>query len=225
MTGAARGIGRAIARELKQRGYDLVLASRTQSALEEAATELGNAIAVPTDVTKPADVDRLVAEALRRFGRIDAVVNNAGLAPVVSVKDMSIENWHAVMDTNLSAAFYLARAVWPTFEKQRSGVIVNISSLASRDPFPGFAAYGAAKSGLNLFGLALAREGEPIGVRVHTVAPGSVETEMFRGLMSAEQWPTEKTLDPADVARVVGECVTGALRHMSGEVIYLHKTL
>ena len=224
ITGAARGIGKAVAAELKRGGYDVVLTSRTRKDLEDAAREVGG-VAFAADVTEPAEVDALVAEALRRFGRIDAVVNNAGLAPVIAVKDMSIDRWRAVIDTNLSAAFYLSRAVWPTFEKQRSGVIVNISSLAARDPFPGFAAYGAAKAGLNLFGLALAREGQPINVRVHTVAPGSVETAMFRGIMSAEQWPTEKTLDPTEVARVVASCIHRDLRHTSGEVIYVHKTL
>jgi NAD(P)-dependent dehydrogenase (short-subunit alcohol dehydrogenase family) len=104
-------------------------------------------------------------------------------------------------------------------------VVVNVSSAAARDPFPGFAAYAAAKAGLHLFGLSAAREGEPIGVRVHTVAPGSVETEMFRGLMTKEQWPADKTLDPADVARIIGQCVTGELRYTSGEVIYVHRTM
>jgi NAD(P)-dependent dehydrogenase (short-subunit alcohol dehydrogenase family) len=224
VTGAARGIGRATAVELRRGGHEVVLVSRTKKELEEAAREVGG-VAFVADVTEPAEVEALVAQTLSRFGRIDAVVNNAGLAPVVSVKDMSIDRWRAVIDTNLSAAFYLSRAVWPTFEKQRGGVIVNISSVAARDPFPGFAAYGAAKAGLNLFGLALAREGQPINVRVHTVAPGSVETAMFRGIMSVEQWPAEKTLDPAEVARVVAQCVTGDLRHTSGEVIYVHKTL
>jgi NAD(P)-dependent dehydrogenase (short-subunit alcohol dehydrogenase family) len=225
ITGAARGIGKAIAAELKRGGHEVVLVSRTKKDLDTAARELGGGMALPADVTKPAEVEAVVAETLKGFERIDVVVNNAGLAPVVAVKDMSLDRWHAVLDTNLSAAFYMARAVWPTFERQRGGVIVNISSLASRDPFPGFAAYGAAKAGLNLFGLALAREGQPIGVRVHTVAPGSVETAMFRGLMSTEQWPTDRTLDPAEIARVVAQCVAGDLRHTSGEVIYVHKTL
>ena len=224
ITGAARGIGKATAAELKQGGYDVVLTSRTRAELEDAARDVGG-IAFPADVTEPSEVDALVADTLRRFGRIDAVVNNAGLAPVISVKEMSIDRWHSVIDTNLSAPFYLSRAVWPTFEKQMGGVIVNVSSMAARDPFPGFAAYGAAKAGLNLFGLALAREGQPINVRVHTVAPGSVETAMFRGIMSAEQWPAEKTLDPAEVARVIASCIHGDLRHTSGEVIYVHKTL
>jgi 3-oxoacyl-[acyl-carrier protein] reductase len=224
VTGAARGIGRAIAAELRRADYEVVLVARTKKDLDEAARDIGG-IASPADVTKPAEVEAVIAETLRRFGRIDAVVNNAGMAPVVAVKDMSIDRWRAVIDTNLSAAFYLARAVWPTFEKRKGGVIVNISSMSARDPFPGFAAYGAAKAGLNLFGLALAREGQPINVRVHTVAPGSVETAMFRGIMSAEQWPTDKTLDPAEVARVVAACIHGDLRHTSGEVIYVHKTL
>ena len=224
ITGAARGIGKAIAVELKRANYDVVLVSRTVKDLQAAAYDIGG-VMIPADVTKPADVEAVVHETLTRFGRIDAVVNNAGMAPVVAVKEMSIDRWRAVLDTNLSAAFYLARAVWPTFEKHKGGVIVNISSMAARDPFPGFAAYGAAKAGLNLFGLALAREGQPINVRVHTVAPGSVETAMFRGIMSAEQWPTDKTLDPAEVARVVAACIHGDLRHTSGEVIYVHKTL
>jgi len=224
ITGAARGIGKATAAELKRGGYDVVLTSRTRADLEAAAREVGG-VAFPADVTEPSEVEALVADTLRRFGRIDAVVNNAGLAPVIPVKEMSIDRWHAVIDTNLSAPFYLSRAVWPTFEKQKGGVIVNVSSMAARDPFPGFAAYGAAKAGLNLFGLALAREGQPINVRVHTVAPGSVETAMFRGIMSAEQWPAEKTLEPAEVARVIASCIQGDLRHTSGEVIYVHKTL
>jgi NAD(P)-dependent dehydrogenase (short-subunit alcohol dehydrogenase family) len=224
VTGAARGIGRAIAAELRRADYEVVLVARTKKDLDEAARDIGG-IASPADVTNPAEVEAVVAETLKRFGRIDAVVNSAGMAPVLAVKDMSIDRWRAVIDTNLSAAFYMARAVWPTFEMQKGGVIVHISSMAARDPFPGFAAYGAAKAGLNLFGLALAREGQPINVRVHTVAPGSVETAMFRGIMSAEQWPTDKTLDPAEVARVVAACIHGDLRHTSGEVIYVHKTL
>jgi NAD(P)-dependent dehydrogenase (short-subunit alcohol dehydrogenase family) len=104
-------------------------------------------------------------------------------------------------------------------------VIVNISSLAARDPFPGFAAYGAAKAGLNLLGLSLAREGDPHNIRVHTIAPAAVETAMFRKLMDEAQYGRDKTLDPADIARVVAQCVAGDLRYTSGEVIYVRKSL
>jgi 3-oxoacyl-[acyl-carrier protein] reductase len=228
ITGAGRGIGRATAVELARAGYRVVLAGRDEAALNETLKLAGGSdvgVAVVTDVSKPDDVERLITVAHDDFGRIDALVNNAGYAPVRSIREMTIPEWRAVIDTNLSAAFYATRAAWPAFERQGGGVVVNISSAAARDPFAGFAAYGAAKAGLNLFGLSAAREGERIGVRVHTIAPAATETEMFRGIMTAEQYPAEKTLDPEDVARAVLQCVRGDLRYASGEVIYLHKTL
>jgi hypothetical protein len=225
ITGAGRGIGRATAVELAERGYRLALAARGAEGLDETARLVGGALCVPTDVTDPSQVESLVRQALERYGRVDAVVNNAGLAPVRPISQMTPEEWRAVIDTNLSAAFYLTRAAWPVFERQRGGVVVNISSAAARDPFPGFAAYGAAKAGLNLFGLSAAREGEKIGVRVHTIAPSAVETEMFRGIMTPDQYPSEKTLDPAEMARMIALCVTGELRYTSGEVIYVHKVV
>jgi NAD(P)-dependent dehydrogenase (short-subunit alcohol dehydrogenase family) len=225
VTGAGRGIGRATAIELSQRGYRLTLVSRTASELEQTAQMAGDAFVVPADVTDPNEAERIVALTLQRYNRLDALVNNAGLAPVRSIEQMTIDEWRATIDTNLSATFYFSRSAWPTFKKQKAGVIVNISSAASRDPFPGFAAYGAAKAGVNLLGLSLAREGEPIGVRVHTLALSAAETEMFRQIVSPDQYPTEKTMSPADVAKVIALCVTGELRHTSGEVIYLHKTL
>jgi NAD(P)-dependent dehydrogenase (short-subunit alcohol dehydrogenase family) len=229
ITGAGRGIGRATARELASLGYRLSLAARDLASLDETAALLaGNrdtCLAVATDVTDPVQVDRLVRRTLDRFGRIDAVVNNAGLAPVRTIAEMSVDEWRAVIDTNLSAAFYLCRAAWPTFEKQHGGVVVNVSSAAARDPFPGFSAYGAAKAGLNLFGLSAAREGQRIGVRVHTVAPSATETGMFRALPGMADYPADKTLDPSEVARIIGRCVTGDLRYTSGEVIYVHKTI
>ena len=225
ITGAGRGIGRATALELSKRGYRLALVARGADDLSETARLAGGALCYPADVTKSEQVDNAVKQTLDRHGRIDAVVNNAGLAPVRPIVGMSPQEWRDVIETNLSAAFYLTRAAWPSFEKQRGGVVVNVSSAAARDPFPGFAAYGAAKAGLNLFGLSAAREGAPINVRVHTIAPSATETAMFRSLMTPEQYPPEKTLDPADVARIIADCVTGDLRYTSGEVIYVHKTV
>jgi 3-oxoacyl-[acyl-carrier protein] reductase len=229
ITGAGRGIGRATAMGLARLGYRLSLASRNPDELNETirlAFGVGPcdaAMAVPTDVTHPEQVDRLAQATLDRFGRIDAIVNNAGLAPARSITEMTLSEWQAVLNTNLSAAFYLCKAVWPAFERQKSGVVVNISSEAARDPYPGFAAYAAAKAGLNLFGLCAAREGEPIGVRVHTLAPGAVETSMLRQLFSPHQCPADTALDPADVAGIIIACIRGDLAYASGEVIYLHK--
>jgi 3-oxoacyl-[acyl-carrier protein] reductase len=225
ITGAGRGIGRATAVELGHLGYRLALVARTISELGETAVLAGGGEIMAADVAQPQSAPRIVTAAMEKFGAIDAVIHCAGVAPVRSIAEMSPEEWHHVINTNLSAAFYLCRAVWPQFASQRSGVVVNVSSAAARDPFPGFAAYGAAKAAVNLFGLAAAREGASIGVRVHTVAPGAVETRMLREIFSHEQYPREKTLDPADVARVIVQYVLGDICHTSGEVIYLHRTV
>lgn len=227
ITGGGRGIGRATAIELSARGYRLMLVARSADQLDETARlcKSTEAVAFAADVTRHEQVDQLVARAEKAFRRIDAIIHAAGVAPVRSVEQMSIEEWHETINTNLSAAFYLAHAAWPVFKKQQRGVVVNVSSLASRDPFPGFAAYGAAKAGINLFGLILAREGAPLGVRVHTIAPGAVETEMLRKILTKDQFPTERTMESVDVARVIVQCVDGDLRYTSGEVIYLHKTV
>ncbi len=225
ITGAGRGIGRAVAIELAKLGYALVLVSRTESELRETAKFAPGASVFPCDIAMAKAANDAVLNSLQKFGRLDAVIHCAGVAPVLKIDETTDAQWHEVIDTNLSAAFYLARAAWPTFLKQKAGVIVNISSIAARDPFVGFTAYGAAKAGLSLLGLSLAREGQAHGIRVHTVAPGATETQMFRKLMTPEQFPTEKTLDPADVARVVVQCVTGELAPTAGEVIWVHKTV
>jgi NAD(P)-dependent dehydrogenase (short-subunit alcohol dehydrogenase family) len=233
ITGASRGIGRATAVALTQAGYRLALVARGRTDLEESARLAGatDALVVPADVTDPAQVRAVIHETVTRFGRLDAVVNVAGVAPVRRIEEMSADEWHAVINVNLSAVFYVIKYAWPHLRvcakaaQDRHAVIVNVSSLASRDPFPGFAAYGAAKAGLNILDLVAAREGEADGIAVHTIAPGAVETAMFRQLMTPEQYPKEKTLKPEEVADVIVQCVTGRLRHTRGEVIYLHKTL
>jgi NAD(P)-dependent dehydrogenase (short-subunit alcohol dehydrogenase family) len=224
ITGAGGGIGRATAIELSRRGYRLVLCGRNVESLNETAAVAGGVV-ITGDVTKPADMNRLVEKTVGELGRIDAIVNNAGMAPSCDIDQMSDEQWRGVIDTNLSAAFYLVRAAWPIFRRQGSGAVVNISSVAARDPFPGFTAYAAAKAGLNGFSFALAREGQKIGVRVYAVAPGAVETPMLRGLFSPQEVPAEVTLAPADVAKVVGQCVAGDLKLSSGEVIWLHRAV
>ena len=225
ITGAGRGIGRAAALELARAGYDLSLVARSSTDLGETARLAGRGMVVPMDVTDPEAVESCVTNTVYEYGRLDAIVHCAGLAPVKSIGEMSVAQWREVLETNLSAAFYLCRAGWPQFRRQNSGVVVNISSEASRDPFPGFAAYGAAKAGVNLLGRSAAREGQEFGVRVHTIAPAAVETGMFRQILTHDLYPSEKTLSPEDVARVIVQCVRGDLAHTSGEVIYLHKTL
>jgi NAD(P)-dependent dehydrogenase (short-subunit alcohol dehydrogenase family) len=232
ITGAGRGIGRAAAIALAGAGYRLALVSRTEADLRKTA-QLANPTSdpqfFPLDVSNAAQAHHAVEQTLEVFGRLDALVNVAGVAPVRSIEQMSDSEWRAVIDTNASAVFYLSKHAWPHLRQSATpahpAAIVNISSLASRDPFSGFAAYGAAKAAVNLFGLAAAREGQADSILVHTIAPGAVETSMFRQIMTPEQYPTEKCLMPEEVAEVIVQCATGRLRHMNGEVIWLHKTL
>ncbi|HTL28399.1 MAG TPA: SDR family oxidoreductase [Tepidisphaeraceae bacterium] len=224
VTGAGKGIGRACAQLLGSRGYRVVLLARTKQNLDETARGIADHLVIPTDVSKSDQVDRAVKMTIDQFGRIDVVINAAGLAPILKIEETTNEQWRDVIDTNLSSAFYACRAAWPHLKKN-GGAIVNISSAAARDPFAGFTAYGAAKAGVNLLGLSLAREGGEHNIRVHTVAPSAVETEMFRTIVSKDQYPTEKTLSPEDVAKVVVGCITGDLNYTSGEVIWIHKTV
>jgi 3-oxoacyl-[acyl-carrier protein] reductase len=231
VTGASRGIGRAVAAALAARGYALALVARSAADLAETArlANAPDALQLTADVADAAQIERAVAATIARFGRLDAVVNVAGVAPVRSVEAMTVEEWRATLDTNLSSVFYATKLAWPHLRaaaaERGHAAIVNVSSLAARDPFAGFAAYGAAKAGVNLFGLAAAREGQADKISVHTIAPGATETAMFRGIASEEQWPREKTMPPEDVAAIIADCVTGRLRNTSGEVIYVHRTV
>src|SRR4051794_20960259 len=122
ITGAGRGIGRAIAGELARRGYRLTLVARTEKELHETHQHFGgDALISPCDVTDPAVVERVVAQTHEKFGRIDALVNNAGAAPVLPVEQTTPEEWRRVIDTNLSAAFYFVRAVWSIMKRQGGG--------------------------------------------------------------------------------------------------------
>jgi NAD(P)-dependent dehydrogenase (short-subunit alcohol dehydrogenase family) len=225
ITGAGRGIGRAAATELAQMEYRLALVSRNSGELDETRKICGDEVEkFVCDVSDGAKVDDMVSAVLKRFGRVDALVHCAGLAMLRSIEQLTPQEWRALIDTNLSSVYYLCHRLWPTWRKLGGGVVVNVSSYAGRDPFPGLGAYGATKAGMNLFGMALAREGAEIGVRVHTVAPAATETAMLRASFSHEQIPKEKALSPMEVAKVIVQCVCGDLGCTSGEVIYVHKT-
>ncbi len=239
ITGGGSGIGAATAKKLLARGDAVVLAGRNGTKLNAfAATQHGSGgemISCPADVSKPEEVERLIGEALQWKGRIDAVINCAGAAAMRPTCDITVEQWREILDINLSAVFYMTRAVWSVFKKQYdalnpqqrldedAGVIINISSEAARDPFDGLAAYGAAKAGVNLLTKATAREGREIAVRVIAIAPAAVETPMFRSLPIASRVPARDILDPDDVADVVVSALDGGLHCASGETMYIHR--
>lgn len=222
VTGAGSGIGRAVAVQLGEAGYCVVLVSRNREKLEQTAELVdGETFIYPADVADPDAVTMLIEDVLASFGRIDALVHVAGSAEVLPIEQITPEHWRRTVDVNLTAAVLLTAAVWPTFKEQRSGVVVNVSSMASIDPFPGFASYAAAKIGLNMFTQCTAREGEAIGVKAVAVAPGAVETPMLRSMFNEKMIARDKTLSPDAVAEVICDCVTGERDFVNGETIAL----
>ena len=177
---------------------------------------------LPLDLADPASASQAVAAAVEHFGSLDTIVHAAGVAPLRPMQKTTDADWHAALAVNLSACFFLARAGWASLAR-RGGVIVAVSSESARDPFVGFSAYAAAKAGVNGLIRAIAREGRPLGIRAHAVAPGAVETGLLRSIASPSDLPTDQTLDPADVAAVITQCVVGPLVHTSGETIYVHR--
>jgi NAD(P)-dependent dehydrogenase (short-subunit alcohol dehydrogenase family) len=218
VVGAGKGIGRATVLELAAAGCHVAAVARTAVDLARTA-EAAQSAATGVDVDA---IQKAVDQTVERFGRIDALVNSAGLAPMLTIEQTTPELWRQVMDANLNAVFYACRAAWPHFKRQSGGVIVNVSSFSARDPFAGFLAYGSAKAAVNLFSLALNREGKPHNIRVHTVAPAAVETGMLRKLFPADQLPTESTLAPEAIARVIVQCITGPLAP-TGEVVWVSR--
>lgn len=224
ITGAGRGIGRAIALRLTAAGASAMVAARTARDLEETviacAAHDGPCIAQVTDVTRPEAVEQLVRRCEAEFGRLDVLINNAGTAPLAPIDEMTLEVFDRLVATNVHSIFYACRAAWPLL-KATHGTIINISSLAALDPFPGFAAYGATKAWVNTFTHSLANEGKPFGITAFALAPGAVETQALRGLFP--DLPTEEALQPDDVAGVVELLLDERWRHATGQTIYVRR--
>jgi NAD(P)-dependent dehydrogenase (short-subunit alcohol dehydrogenase family) len=201
VTGGSKGIGFAIAKALVADGASVVITGRHRRELERAQAELGSsAFAVVADVRNPAEVAAAAREPVDRFGGLDVLVNNAGIGLFKNAADMPIADWQAVIDTNLSGVFYFCHAAIPHLRQRGGGWIINISSLAGKNPFVGGTAYCASKAGLNAFSEALMQEVRYDDIRVTCLMPGSVATGF--GGRSAEDRPDWK-IQPEDVAEVV----------------------
>ncbi len=218
VTGSSKGIGFAIAKAFVGRGLQVVLTARKDDELQKAAAALGgdaNVHVVRADVRQAADADRLVAETVKRFGGLDVLVNNAGIGRFANVSDLPLDEWQQVIETNLSAVFYGCRAALPELRRRGGGYIINISSLAGKNPFAGGAAYCASKAGLNAFSEALMQEVRHDNIRVSYIMPGSVSTGFGdRGLGGEADWK----IAPEDVAEVVVDLVTLDARSLASRV-------
>ena len=229
VTGAARGIGRAICLELAARGADVVAAGRQLETCEETAAAvraLGrNAVAVALDVSDAASIETGAAAALKAFGRIDILVNNAGITRDTLLLRMTEEDWDAVLDTNLKGAFLLTKAVVRDMLRQRSGSIVNISSIVGLIGQAGQCNYAASKAGLIAFTKSAAREFAPRGIRVNAVAPGFIQTRMTDALPEAtrEQMlsmiPLKRFGAPEDIAKTVAFLASDDAAYVTGQVL------
>ena len=201
VTGGSKGIGFAIAKALVADGASVVITGRHRRELERAQAELGSrAFTVVADVRNPAEVTAAAREPVDRFGGLDVLVNNAGIGLFKNAADMPIADWQAVIDTNLSGVFYFCHAAIPHLRQRGGGWIINISSLAGKNPFVGGTAYCASKAGLNAFSEALMQEVRYDDIRVTCLMPGSVATGF--GGRSAQDRPDWK-IQPEDVAEVV----------------------
>lgn len=183
ITGATSGIGRATALEFARAGAKVALAGRRVERLNELAVEIeakgGAALAVRTDVAEEAQVAALIAQTLERFGRIDTLVNNAGVAMAAKFDEQSMADFRRVMEINFWGAVYACRAAVPHMKQQKSGVIINVSSAFGKRGMPFETAYCASKFALAGFSEALRAEVLSEGIDVSTIFPGAVETEIF----------------------------------------------
>ena len=218
VTGGSKGIGLAIARAFLDRGMQVAISARKDADLEAAARTLKGGASVHTvraDVREPADAQRLVDETVQRFGGVDVLVNNAGIGKFADVADMSLDDWRQIVETNLSGVFYCTRAAIPAMKARGAGFIINISSLAGKNPFVGGAAYCASKAGLNAFSEALMQEVRQDHIRDSYVLPGSVSTGFGdRGSSGEADWK----LSPGDVARVVVDLIAHDQRSLPSRV-------
>jgi len=211
ITGASSGIGKSTAERLAHAGVRVALAARREDELKKLAdridSEGGDALVVPTDVTDRNDVQETVDKIEDSFGRLDILINSAGMMVLDQVQEANMNEFQRMVDVNVIGLMEVTQAVLPIMQRQESGHIVNISSLAGRKSFPGASGYSASKYAVNGFSDALREEftGEETEyIRVTDIEPGFVETELSEGL--PPEWM--ETLDPDDVARSIRYAVS-----------------
>src|SRR5712692_4051085 len=238
VTGASRGIGRAIAGALAGAGLRVGVSYRAgdreaREVVEKIAADGGQAQSFKADIGVPEESRRLVESALAAFGRIDVLVNNAGISVTPArFAELPSEDWERVLRVNLSGPFYLIKAVLPHMRERKSGHIVNLSSNVTQR-FPAtYGAYTVSKAGVDALTRVLAKEEGPNGIRVNAIAPGPIETDMFaqaRALMGPERAdafvksiPLGRTGRPEEIASAVRFLVSEAASYLTGQVVYVN---
>ena len=234
VTGGSRGIGKACALELAKAGCDVVInyAGNVEAAnktVEELKALGSDSIACKFDVSNQEEVDTAIAEIIAKYGRIDVLLNNAGITRDDLFIRMDADKWNAVINTNLNSAFYVSKPVIKLMMKQRSGAIVNTTSVVGLYGNPGQANYSAAKAGLVGFTKSLAKELGSRGIRVNAVAPGFIATDMTKDLTNTDEYmkmiPLKRMGEAEDIAKAVkflaldADYVTGQVLQVDGGLI------
>ena len=229
ITGAAQGIGKAVTLVLARHGADVVVADVNIEKAQETAREveaLGRAaMAVRVDVTRLEDVEKMVEAAVQRFGKIDILINNAGIARDKLILRMTEEDWDTVLNVNLKGTFNCTKAVIKHMSKQRSGKIVNIASVVGIMGNPGQANYSASKAGVIGLTKTIAREFAARGINVNAIAPGYIQTPMTEVLPEKAKEelkrliPMERLGQPEDVAHAVLFLVSEASSYITGNIL------
>jgi acetoacetyl-CoA reductase len=235
-TGAGRGIGSAIAEELGQSGAKVVVNyARSKEPAEELVKKLmecgsPEAVAIQADVSDPEQATRLIEETVKKFGRIDVLVNNAGINIDRSMKNLDVEDWNTVIQVDLNSCFYTVKAALPYFMKQNNGKIINISSFVGQAGNFGQANYAAAKAGIIGFTKTAALELARYNVTDNAVCPGFIETEMYTSIPEKakesilKRIPLGRTGTPQEIARSVrylivdGDYITGQALNINGGI-------
>lgn len=225
VTGAGSGIGRATALAMSRAGYRVTILARTASALEETRTaalsERADAeiLCHPGDVGDPACTREVVSNTIERWGQLDVLVNAAGMAPMRPLQEHDDELIREALEVNALGPARLVIEAWPHWLARGTGCVINVSSMASIDPFPGFLAYGMSKSALDGITRSVKVEGHDAGIRAFSLNLGAVETPMLRGLCDTDMVPTEVCLHPDEVAERILELIDGAHDERMGEQI------
>ncbi|HEY6284763.1 MAG TPA: 3-oxoacyl-ACP reductase family protein, partial [Ktedonobacteraceae bacterium] len=234
VTGSSRGIGHAIADDLGQSGAKVVVNySHSKGPAEDLVAKLQQngspeSVAIQADVSDAQQAARLIEETIQRFGRIDVLVNNAGINVDRSMKNLSVDDWNKVIQNDLSGSFYTVKAALPYFMQQKSGKIINISSMNGQVASFGQANYTAAKAGIIGFTKTAALELARSNVTVNAICPGFIATEMWEGMPDKvkeavlARIPLGRVGTPQEIARAVrylivdGDYITGATLNING---------
>jgi 2-deoxy-D-gluconate 3-dehydrogenase len=225
VTGASQGIGRGIAVACAREGASIILAARTEIKVNAVASEIsaqgGDVLAVPTDVTNEAQVARLIERTLDRYGRIDGLVNSAGVAPLAPIAETSLHMWEQTMAINVTGTFLCCRAVWTPMIERGRGSILNISSGAGKRAHAEWVAYCASKWAVMGLTESLALGGFPLGIRVNALCPGPTATPM-----RADNFPGEdqsRLLTADEVAEAALTFFTPGSQHVRNAALDVRK--